>query len=228
MKDNHLEVSKDSQMVFNLLRNDVYSVDWVHSAKYTKDWNIKSEKFLPSHSYIKDRFDYDDKTGNLIHKKLLNSKHVKLYHRFNKMYSGKIAGKSQKGRFLIGLQFNGKYCTFLRSRTVWCWHNGRWPDPNLLIDHINGNPSDDRIENLKEVTRIENARNMKRFASNKSGHQGVYQIKKEKWQAYITVNQKQIHLGFFKKKEDAIVARKEAETKYGFHENHGRDGTIDG
>lgn len=55
------------------------------------------------------------------------------------------------------------------------------------------------------------------YTSNKSGICGVIFCKQNnKWQAYIGLDNKQKHLGFFKEKENAIIARKKAELKYGF------------
>ena len=66
-------------------------------------------------------------------------------------------------------------------------------------------------------------RNAKLSSSNTSGTVGIswYHIN-GKWAAYIRVNYKKIHLGYYTNKDDAIKARKAAEVKYGFHENHGR------
>jgi len=59
--------------------------------------------------------------------------------------------------------------------------------------------------------------------NNTSGVTGVYWNKRDrKWQAMIKVNNKQIHLGYFEGKTEAITARKIAEIKYGFHPNHGK------
>ena len=52
-------------------------------------------------------------------------------------------------------------------------------------------------------------------------------ISHRKWKASIVHNRKDIFLGYFTHKEDAIKARKAAERKYGFHENHGRVGKED-
>ena len=57
---------------------------------------------------------------------------------------------------------------------------------------------------------------------NKSGHSGVMWNKAvSKWIAQIKAKDKNIYLGSFDKKDDAIHARKVAENKYGFHKNHG-------
>lgn len=90
------------------------------------------------------------------------------------------------------------------------------------MDHINGNTSDDRWENLREVTNAENLRNRKQAKTNKSGVTGVCWYKRtNKWKAYIH-HVKKKHLGFYATIEEAIAVRKAAEKRYGYHPNHGR------
>lgn len=92
------------------------------------------------------------------------------------------------------------------------------------IDHINGNPADNRLENLRNVPHIDNGRNMKRRKNNTSGHNGIYWSKPHgKWCASINVDYRKKHIGLFDSLEDAIEARKAAEAKHGFHTNHGRE-----
>ena len=93
--------------------------------------------------------------------------------------------------------------------------------PDDQIDHINGNGLDNRIENLRIVDSLENAKNQKIFKNNKTGIHGVYFAKHAgKWCAQIS-NRKKIHLGYFNSFLDACAARKSAECKFGFHPNHG-------
>lgn len=84
----------------------------------------------------------------------------------------------------------------------------------LITDHIDGDQLDNRESNLRAVTKAQNAMNSKIFSHNKSGHKGVCRHKNGRWRAFIMVNQRQIHLGHFKKMEDAIAARKQGEEKY--------------
>lgn len=78
---------------------------------------------------------------------------------------------------------------------------------NKEIDHINRDPLDNRKCNLRFCTRQENVRNRKA-----KGY--TYSKKRNKWMANIMVNYKNINLGYFKKEEDAIKARRDAEKKY--------------
>ena len=88
--------------------------------------------------------------------------------------------------------------------------------PNdMEVDHINGNPSDNRLSNLRLVTRRQNCLNHRRSKRNSSGRTGVsWANKGKKWIATIQIGLTTIPLGRFEKKEDAIVARDKAEKEY--------------
>lgn len=106
-------------------------------------------------------------------------------------------------------------------RVIWLLAHGEWPTDQ--IDHINGNRGDNRIANLRPATFWENARNQKRRSTNKSGVQGVVWDKAQgKWQARITADNRQRHLGYFDRFEDAVARRKAEELALNFHPNHGR------
>jgi hypothetical protein len=107
-------------------------------------------------------------------------------------------------------------------RLVWLWMHGELPPCQL--DHVNHDRRDNRPENLRLADNIENHKNRPMQNSNKSGYIGVWHDKKRgHFQAYINVNRKRINLGQFKTLEQAIEARRSANLKYGFHENHGSD-----
>ncbi len=109
----------------------------------------------------------------------------------------------------------------MSHRAAWAIYYGEYPKNH--IDHINGVRTDNKIINLRDVTRSENQRNMKTHKHNTSGHTGVgFHKKTEKWRANIWKNNKQIHLGLFDDFEGAVAARKSAEKKYNYHPNHGR------
>lgn len=107
-------------------------------------------------------------------------------------------------------------------RVVWLMATGAWPAAQL--DHINGDRSDNRLENLREATDAMNAVNKARADTNTSGVTGVSLCKRSgKWAAYIKRHRKKHHLGRYADLEDAVAARKAAERRFGFHPNHGRD-----
>jgi hypothetical protein len=77
----------------------------------------------------------------------------------------------------------------LAHRLAWLYVHGRHPGE---IDHINRNPTDNRIANLREISRRENSWN--RAARGRSGIKGV-RARGRNWLARITGNGKEIHLG---------------------------------
>ena len=77
-----------------------------------------------------------------------------------------------------------------------------------VIDHINQNKSDNRIENLRIVDRKENGQNRGKNVNNKSGHKNVSWYKNaEKWQVLIQIDGVKKHFGLFDNVEDAVVKR---------------------
>ena len=90
------------------------------------------------------------------------------------------------------------------------------------IDHINGDTSDNRLENLRCVTRKENALNQKLPRNNTSGHIGVSQTRTGRWSANFYKDNQAKRIGPFATKELACEAWQRAAKELGYHENHGR------
>jgi hypothetical protein len=110
---------------------------------------------------------------------------------------------------------------YFSHRLAWLYVHGAWPSKH--IDHINGDGSDNRIANLRDVTNTDNRRNCKRSKNNTSGICGIYfRPKYGTWTAKIWERAKGIHLGSFATEEAAIAARRQAEERLGYHPNHGR------
>lgn len=117
-------------------------------------------------------------------------------------------------RTRIGIKETGGNIYILMHVLITRLHNINI-EANQEIDHINGNPADNRLSNLRLATHEQNMKNCKRYITNKSGVKGVYYSPKEKkWKVDIHVNKKAIHLGTYKDKNEAIKVRKEAEVKY--------------
>jgi hypothetical protein len=119
-----------------------------------------------------------------------------------------------------------KHTLFMSHRVAWLLHYGRWPASQ--VDHKDGNGLNNRIQNLSEVTNKQNAMNQKLNAKNSSGVTGVRWHKlAKKWTSRVVQDGREIYLGLFESFEDAVRARKDAESKYGFSDRHGtKEATV--
>lgn len=100
-------------------------------------------------------------------------------------------------------------------RLAWLYVYGYMPENE--IDHINRVRSDNRISNLREVSRQCNVRNCSVKKNNKSGITGVCWAKdRGLWKSQTVVDRKTVNLGYYKSKLDAAKARWETEVRYGF------------
>lgn len=105
-------------------------------------------------------------------------------------------------------------------RAIWTLVHSEWPNE---IDHINGNRSDNRLENLRNVTRLENSRNASIPSNNTSGVIGVsWNRQAQKWHTYINDGAGRVHLGLFCNLDEAVTARRNAEEALGYSQTHGR------
>lgn len=82
------------------------------------------------------------------------------------------------------------------------------------VDHINRNPLDNRVQNLRLATNQQNTWNRKEICTNTSGYRGVHLRAHGKYRVHIMVDNKQISLGSYRLFEEAVVARQEAERIY--------------
>jgi hypothetical protein len=89
-----------------------------------------------------------------------------------------------------------------------------WLIAGKYCDHADRNALNNRKYNLRKASNCENARNRGINVKNRSGFTGVVFTENGAWLSQIGVNNKKLHLGTFKEKEDAIRARLEAEAKY--------------
>jgi hypothetical protein len=108
--------------------------------------------------------------------------------------------------------------SMLVHRAIFAMHHGYFP---AEVDHINGNKLDNRVENLREVSRSQNRMNIGRNGQNKSGCKNVYSYR-DKWGVKIVVNKKSLFLGVFEDLELAdLVAHSAREKYHGDYANHG-------
>lgn len=111
--------------------------------------------------------------------------------------------------------------SYKEHRVILLMVTGQWPDGE--VDHINGDTTDNRIDNLRVVNSSDNSRNTKTRSTNTSGVMGVSLHKRSgKFHANIQHGGRQVYLGSFASFDDAVSARKDGERRYGYHANHGR------
>ena len=97
---------------------------------------------------------------------------------------------------------------FFEHRLIWMWVHGAWPCGE--IDHINRQKGDNRLANLRDVSKSENAFNAGAHRDNRCGVRGV-SPHRGRWKAEVQVNGRRYHVGVFSSAEAAGHAHNEAE-----------------
>lgn len=180
-------------------------------------------KALPSPELLRKLLSYEPETGKLFWRRRTIETKGNMDHRILKSWNTRFADKeaftADNGK---GYRCGPIFCElFFAHRIIWCIHYGRTPLND--IDHIDGNRSNNRIVNLREVTRSQNLKNTCIRSDNTSGTIGVsFDKSRQKWKAYIEISGKTKLLGRFADQAVAIEVRKAAERKHGYSANHGR------
>ena len=100
-------------------------------------------------------------------------------------------------------------------RLVFLYHHGFLPK---IIDHADNDRSNNRIENLREVTQQQNCLNRKAHKNNKSGAKNVHwEANMKKWRVLVTVDGKRRNLGAYEDLEFAAMVAHEARDKFHGH-----------
>lgn len=173
-------------------------------AKYGRPYKGKPREVTSE--VLRTKFSYDPETGLLIRK--CNSGTAK---------TGDVAGNLHSTGY-IEVRVFGKL--FKAHRIIWMMEFGDWPSGE--IDHVNGVRNDNRIKNLRDVSTAENMRNKRLYSNGRTGVHGVG-FYNGQWSALIKeMPNTQRCIGKFDNLFDAVCARRSAELKLGYHENHGR------
>lgn len=152
-------------------------------------------------SRLKELLNYEPKTGIFKWK----------VHRPN-ISPKKLAGWIGKGGYKY---ISVDYKHYMAHRLAWLYVYGYFPENGL--DHINRIRDDNRIENLREASKVCNARNCNISKRNTTGITGVSWHKLRcKYRSHIRIPGKSIHLGLYKTKIEAAKARWDAEVEHDF------------
>lgn len=138
-------------------------------------------------NYIKNHYHYSHKTG--------------LLWKMCRKYS-KIAGCQKQNGYMA---VNILKTTYLSHRVCWFLHYGKFPENE--IDHVDRNGFNNKIDNLREATRQQNAVNRTKLSNNTSGFKGVFWRKsRATWIAVISFNHKTTYIGSYSSPEEASIA----------------------
>lgn len=144
--------------------------------------------------YVRERLSYDSTNGEF--RWLTTSI-------FNPSFVGKVAGTVDRHGYRM-ISLHGSM--FFAHRLAWLYVYGEWPIG--VIDHINGIPGDNRIENLRDTTQALNVQNQRLpKRGSKTGFIGVsWDGQRRKFYSQISLNGKSHKLGRFDRAEDASAA----------------------
>jgi len=140
---------------------------------------------------LKELLKYDEHTGVFTRLKIMS----------NRVKVGSVAATSNSHGYLYTSIDGKKYSA---HRLAWLYMTGAMPKDT--IDHIDGNPLNNAINNLREATQQQNLYNLRKSVKNTSGYKGVHFHKgTSKWRAVVTVNNKPKHLGLYLTPEEANI-----------------------
>jgi hypothetical protein len=119
-------------------------------------------------------------------------------------------GKDGKGYYFVNLSKEGKMKSIkVHVLVAMAFFGHKTNGYKIVVDHINNNPSDNRLENLQLISQRENCSKDRKNKSSK--YIGVYWHKKaNKWMGRIQINKKNIYLGIFENEHEAHLAYQKA------------------
>jgi HNH endonuclease len=126
---------------------------------------------------------YDPETGEFRWRKRISQS----------IRGGDVAGTVDNDRYRK-ITINGRQ--YRAHRLAWFYMTGEWC--SLAIDHRDGDPSNNRWDNLRRATVSQNNANRRLQRNNACGFKGVAQNEWGRWRAGIHKNGRKHHLGFFR------------------------------
>lgn len=171
----------------------------------------------PDQGTLRRLFAYDSESGRLtwLTRPRTDFRDDLQWKAWNGHHAGKYAGSKRGGYFGVGI---GEV-SYLAHRLIWIWSNGPIPD-GYLIDHIDGNGLNNRLDNLRLVTNAENQKNLKPQARSNSGVRGVYYRPGVGYLASVRRNGKLVHLGCFRDLAKAKRVADAARAQEGYSMRH--------
>lgn len=175
----------------------------------------------PTQARALEYFNYDPETGGLLFKERPAAEFSPPRYAQHLKRIGMSAGCPNKEGY-VKVHIDGTYHS--AHRIAWLISYDEWVEyPAFEIDHINGDRADNRLSNLRRVSKSDNQRNAGRRRNNTSGVHGVNWKPKYNstpndgsWVARIWNGPRHVYLGSFKSLHEASIARKAAERALGF------------
>ncbi len=171
--------------------------------------------------YIKECIRYENGKLYWLKRPLNHFYNERICNGWNTKYAYLEAGTQRKSKRNNYWVIKINYLVIYRSNLVWILHYGEWPLNE--VDHEDRNPINDKIENLRLATHMQNSMNRRIYSNNTSGYTGVYFNKNmNQYKGDISANGERIHLGYFDTAEKAAEARRKAAIIY--HGDFASDG----
>ena len=140
---------------------------------------------LATSEQLKKLYNYDPETGELTRKT--------------------YCGRGYPGQVIKSDLISINYRKVNKPRVIWCIYYGKWPPEDQIVDHKDRDHSNDRINNLRLASKIQNSHNV-----DYRPYQGTYFVAPDSWGARINIDGKRTHLGCFKTIDEAAEAYRKA------------------
>jgi hypothetical protein len=163
-------------------------------------WDLAKDKHKGlAHQRIRELFDYNQRTGQLIRK--VNCRGA----------SKGVVGCKNPSDGYLGVRIDKEY--YQVHRVIWFWMTGNWP--KCQLDHKNGARADNRWNNLREATNGQNSLNQGLRKDNTSGAKGItFDKNRNKYRVRISISGVSYMIGRYDTLEEAKEWRKLAEEEF--------------